>query len=244
MSENREPLKDYLVEDKILIYSKAMFYFFLSGLVCVGSYLIWANPEINYNRKIQLEINEQVGAELKLAELQKWKYDEFSDVDTKEEKYPIVVLRTGFKVLKVENEHALVGWNYEVANTSRSKKYDATVTFNLEDEDGFQIASGTGSEPIQPKSFGIISGIMKVSLTDMKRLNKSGWRIGLEPAWVLEEEGSEGSRYDRLKEIVVDSGPIWLIEYLETHSEAIIVLSPKWRSIKDAIDAAKKKKDA
>ncbi len=224
---------NHLISD----FSKSILFICISVFFLTISYLIYINPEYNFyeNKKLQYEKTLQEAAtRQKINEetekQKKWSYDSFSDVGVNDEKYPIVVLRTGYKLIKIGDEKSLVGWKYEVINTSSKNKYITSIDFELEDADGFVIASGSGSSPVQEKSYGVVQGTIKVHNSDLKRLSSSGWSISLSPSWQSKEKKVKGKRYDRLKKIIKDAAPSWVEE--SANSEFLAIISPKWKEIR------------
>ena len=193
-------------------------------------YLAYTNPDLNFQKRILLEQQESQAS----AKLMEWRYDELSDVGVEDEKYPIVVLRTGFKLLKIEEKHAIVGWIYEAINTSPSSQYLTEVDFKLTDIDEFELEGGNSEQTIEAHSSGIIKGQIKISKSDIPRLSQSTWTVRLTPSWQTKEKNTTGKRYDRLKAIIIDNEPYWIKETLEKNK--ILTYFPKWQIIQEAIN--------
>ncbi|MBY6034365.1 hypothetical protein [Marinobacter daepoensis] len=210
-------------------FTKGLFFLALTVTLSSAAYLLLTNPELNrplYQDNAELEKQE---AEKQDAEPKKWSYTSLSDVAVASEKYPIVVLRTGFKVIRVGPQKSLVGWKYEIVNTSPSTKYVPEVEFELQDEDGFYIASGRSDSIAQPESYGVITGTIEIDNIDLGRLSQSSWVIQLSSNWEVNEAGTAGKRYDRLKALAQSQLPAWARE--EAEDEFLGVFSDKWKAI-------------
>jgi len=207
-------------------------------LLAIG-YLAYTNPNTNYELH-QSNVNSQIlqdalnksTLDAANAQLKEWKYDYSSDVGISDDKYPIVVLRSGFKVLKLKSDSALVGWNYEIANTSPSSRYEVTVGYSLTDRDDFKIGTSTGTGIIQPKGYEKITGTINIGVEDLERLNSSTWTIVLNPSWSFNEKKTTGIRYERLEKFFKDIAPLWtyfkkdeLIKHAKTYEDK------KWQAV-------------
>ncbi len=236
--------------EEIFILAKVILTVTMAFLVLVAGYLLYTNPRFNEElRKANeaLDQLEQERASLQIQSvnelLKQWKYDYSGDVATKEEKYPMVVLRTGFKVLRFDNEEAaLVGWAYELVNTSPKQGYTANVEYSLTDFEGFEIATGNGKTIVQPEDYGFVRGIITVNNKDLPRLYSSTWTLSLSPPWTIYEDKTKGDRYSRLESVIkklsTDMLPVafmfsrlsWMSEEVEI-KRAMAKHDPKWAAI-------------
>src|SRR5208337_3757230 len=78
----------------------------------------------------------------------RWVYYELS---AKENNYPFVTLRQGYKAIKLVEGKVLMGWQYELLNTSLTTNYNVTVNFDLEDIDEFIVNESSSSENVPPQ---------------------------------------------------------------------------------------------
>jgi hypothetical protein len=88
----------------------------------------------NKNRKPSPISAKPTAIKFNIDESWNWHY---SEINAKESHYPVVVLRDGYKAIKIVADKVLMGWNYELLNTSSTVPYMITVKYNLEDGDGF-----------------------------------------------------------------------------------------------------------
>jgi len=194
---------------------------------------LYINSTFNLEGK-QNRINEVARSNAALAE---WNYDEFSDVDTKDEKYPIVVLRTGYKIIRFGHESSLIGWVYEIMNTSPESFYEATVTFKILDQDRFLIEEGEGKTGIRPGSYGTVQDTISVANDDLSRITNSSWTIQLSPDWMSMEKETKGKRYDRLCKIIREKTPSANLPFwaYTTIQGPLSVYSEKWKAIQSCL---------
>lgn len=210
-------------------FTKGLFFLALAVTFSTLAYLLLTNPEFNrplHQEQAELERKE---AEQQDAEPKKWSYSSLTDVAVTSEKYPLVVLRTGFKVIRIGSQKSLVGWKYEIVNTSPSTKYTPEVEFVLQDEDGFDIAIGRSDSIVQPETYGVITGTIEIDNIDLDRLSQSSWTIQLDSNWQVKESGTTGERYERLKALAQSQLPAWARE--EAKNEYLGIFSDKWKSI-------------
>lgn len=224
--------------DGVLIVFKTLFIIILTAFILLLGYLAYTNPMLNHkiklsetNQNINKEVLDGLETELKYQEYKQWRYDYFSDVAANEDKYPIVVLRTGYKALKIKDESALIGWIYEIVNTSPNTRYDVTVNFKLTDKDDFEIGSSTEMSFIQAGSYKKITDTIYIDHEDLSRLSGSSWTISLTPSWDFNESDTSGSRYERLKKIINDVRPSWFYSERETIKSLAEFGSDKWLAI-------------
>jgi hypothetical protein len=209
-------------------FTKGLFFLALTVTFSSVAYLLLTNPE--FNRPLHQEqaaLDEE--AEQQDAEPKKWSYSSLSDVAVTSEKYPLVVLRTGFKVIRIGPQKSLVGWKYEIVNTSPSTKYAPEVEFILQDEDGFDIAFGRSDSIVQPTSYGVITGTIEIDNIDLDRMSQSSWTVQLSSNWEVKESGTTGKRYDRLKALAQSQLPAWARE--DAKNEYLGLFSDKWKAI-------------
>ena len=206
--------------ESLLILAKVLLTIILSIFILGIGYMAYMNPNINHLIYLsELESQEfeerlkNVQLDIENEKLKEWNYDFYSSIDTKEDKYPIVSLRTGFKVLKIQPEGALVGWSYEVINTSPSTTYTVKIDYKLTDTDDFVIGSSIGEGIVVAEGYRKITGIINIENDDLSRLIGSSWTVLLSPIWMATESKTEGNRYERLEKIVKDTKPLpfWLL---------------------------------
>ena len=103
---------------------------------------------------------------------------------------PFIITSDGYKLVETYNEpefkdsngnvrrHAYVavtwGWSFTVTNVS-DKNYSISVTYKLQDADGFELADGYGQEWIAPGTSVTLKGTGKMKYSDVKRLSGSTW---------------------------------------------------------------------
>ncbi len=228
----------------IFILAKIILTVTMVFLVLIAGHLLYTNPRFNEElRKTNesLEQSEQERASLQIQSvnegLKQWKYDYYAEVATKEEKYPIVVLRTGFKVLRFDKDTALVGWAYELVNTSPNSGYFANVGYSLTDFEEFEIATGNGATTVQPEDYGIARGTITVNNKDLPRLYSSTWKISLSPDWTIYEAKTKGDRYSRLEPFLKKLPIVWMNEEVEIDRARVFAMfSPKWAAIGRALE--------
>lgn len=226
----------------IFILAKILLTIILAFFVLMTGYLLFTNPRFNeelqktneYQKKLDQE-SETRQVEIRNEKFKQWKYNYFDEVAIKEEKYPIVVLRTGFKVLRFDEDAALVGWAYELVNTSPNQYYTVNVEYSLTDNEDFMIATGNGETIVQPEDYTIVRGTINVNNKDLSRLYNSTWSISLSPVWTIYEDKTKGDRYSRLESIVKKIPISWMSEEVEI-KRAMAIFSPKWAAIGRALE--------
>ena len=132
----------------------------------------------------------------------------YSAIGAKEKNYPIVVLRDGYKAIKVVDEKVLVGWKYELLNTSPNTNYIATIEYRFEDKDGFQVNESSASENVPKEEIRTIQKTTWILYEDYKRITNASWSISLTPKW--NDKKLKGDRYERAGKILKESAPYWL----------------------------------
>lgn len=186
----------------IMFVSIALFFGLLSFSVFLTKPLI-----SNY-------VNEQIAKNQEdhsiLEEKQKWSIQFDSDVDA-DQYYPIVVLRDGYKVLKVTGETAQIGWAYEVVNTTSDSR-SINVTYKILDSDNFVIATGESSDTVGGKKVGKIRGTINIPVEDLARINNRTWSVvpGTYNRQYMVDNGF--NRYKEAAKIIADK-PIALLNY-------------------------------
>ena len=224
--------------EALFIFAKIVFVVALTVVLVALGRVMYLNPrfndEIRKAEDAQKELvrqSEILHIQERNEKLQRWAYEYLSDVGTTEEKYPLVVLRTGYRVLRFDSSGALVGWQYELINTSPKQPYFPTVTFSLEDSEGFELATGTGETILQPESYGVVRGTIPVGGEDIGRLSGSSWKIKIEPAWSVFEAKTSGTRYSRLEAILKKDFPaFWLLEDIATKKQWGVI-DQRWAAI-------------
>jgi len=242
--------------------ARAIFYLSLSIITLATTYLIMTNPKVNFSKQVELRNRElfrkQMTKEendLKDKEAKKWTYSFSSDVGVQDEKYPIVVIRSGFKVIKLTEDTALVGWIYEVINTSKKSAYTVDVSYSLLDFDGFKIGVGNGTGLVAPEDFGIIRGTITIPKSDLSRLQRdpflipaSNWSVGLKPSWQSTEDKVNATRYERLSEIIARGDFLYrnfntMFLFSSTKDDFKAKGTEKWIAIKKGVIKFKAKEE-
>lgn len=221
--------------------SKSILYISISVLFLSVTYLVFTNPSMNYALEVEVaqkELLEQQKEVEKANEqnkkLKQWNMFLTSDVAVDDERYPLVVMRSGYKVLKIGSETALVGWKMDLANTSKQFGYMPTIEFSLTDEDRFILESSTESGRILKESFGSIQGTMTIPVSDLERLSGVTWTIRIDN-WIQNEKNLKGKRLERLETLLKDGDkrPNWIDEAFDENPYLIVV--PKWGAVEKAI---------
>jgi hypothetical protein len=142
-----------------------------------------------------------------------WRWN-YSGISIKDNNYPIVALRNGYKAITLSGDKILMGWKYELLNTSNITSYTVTVNYLLEDSDGFVINESSSSENVRPKEISIVKQTTLVPYEDYKRIKNCSWYIKLTQPWINEK--LSGTPFERAGSILKDNAPYWLTTYL-TH---------------------------
>jgi NADH:ubiquinone oxidoreductase subunit 3 (subunit A) len=75
----------------------------------------------------------------------KWNFLYLDDIDVKNDRYPVIYLRSGYKPILEKKDIVTVGWKYELINTA-DKRFNMTVIMKFVDRDGFVIATSTAND--------------------------------------------------------------------------------------------------
>lgn len=222
--------------EKILLASKSIMILSVAGTISAFSYLVFTNPEYNFILSEKIRVEAEVNKLQRTEELQQWKFFQWSDVNASSEAYPLVVLRSGFKVIKVVNDEALVGWRMDVLNTSEKNPYKVEINYSITDEDSFVVTTSTESDWVKPEEFGTIKSTMKVNIANLDRLKSDTWYISA-PDWQDKEKNIKTERYERMSKIIVDDNkrPYWIDETIKENDSFLLTLSNKWKTINNAI---------
>jgi hypothetical protein len=143
-----------------------------------------------------------------------WKWN-YSEIGTKENNYPIVVLKDGYKAIKLVDQKVLVGWKYELLNTSPSTNYTVSIEYKFNDKDDFLIKESSGSENVPKQQIRTIMNTTWISYEDFKRISGSSWSVSLTPGWG--DKKLKGNRFERAGNILKDKAPYWFkgrLQYL------------------------------
>jgi hypothetical protein len=231
------------MHEKFLIISKSLLLLSISVLISVFCYLLFFNPELNFVLSEKIARKAEAIKTEETEKLQQWKWFLWSDVNVSNENYPLVVLRSGFKVIKVLNDEALVGWKMDILNTSKMYSYEVEVDYSITDEDRFFIITSTERDWIKPNSFGTIKGTITVNAANLHLLKDYTWTISA-PDWKTYEKDVKTKRYERLSELIVDKKkrPYWIDETIKDKELYLLDASDKWKIINDALSNAKDKK--
>lgn len=169
-------------------------------------------------------------------------YDEHSMIAASDKRYPLFVIRSGHQVIQQSPEHVLVGWSYDVVNTS-ARTYSATVDYALKDVFGHTIGSSTSTERVTGGSIQTLYGEISLSHQDAARLpmvpersqglyTHSNWMISLDPDWAIEpQQGTTTS--ERAIKILSENPPTWL---MFRPANDPIKLSKKWAPLFEILE--------
>jgi len=165
-----------------------------------------------------------------------WVYS-YSDIDV-DECYPIVALRSGYKIIREHNSELLLGWKYELVNTI-SEPINVTVNYKILDFDGFEVCEVSESKFIQSKSIDTIQDTFTVPSIEKDRLQKVSWTISPGTYNYSNLEKYNHNRYLKCAEIISTEledfrGPFWIRNYLQyvysqSESSSIKDTSGKYR---------------
>ena len=86
---------------------------------------------------------DETSKELFVTPHKEW-FHSYSDIAASDKYYPIVHLRSGHKIIKRFGDELLVGWQYELINTSK-KNYLVEITYQILDSDGFLVSESKSS---------------------------------------------------------------------------------------------------
>jgi hypothetical protein len=181
----------------------------ISALIVVVIFILLVNPKYNVLLKSRQVIKEDT-FDIPQPE---WRYDYWSNISASDN-YPIVHLRSGYKVIKEKGDRLLVGWKYELVNAS-SKDRDITIYFKITDSDGFVIGRGSESKLVQKKSYDVFQGTLYVEKDDANRIKGSSWSISIVPKTDLKVKKSTISRFDLAGQVLKEKGPWWLKRYIK-----------------------------
>lgn len=177
-------------------------------------YFLTKNEGVPNSTGDKKSISEKINAsvtDFKIKDAWNWNYDQ---IDIEENNYPMVVLRDGYKAIKVDGKKVLMGWQYEVLNTSPSKGYNVTVDYRFEDKDGFVICESSGSEIIAKKEYDTVKNTVLVSYSDYNRILRRSWSVQVSPDW--SEEKLKGTPLERAGELLKQDSPYWLEDKLKS----------------------------
>ncbi len=166
MNNNQKGLAETL-----LIITKALLFVSITVIIVAFAYLSLTNRDINKPLDRRLAEQEQFELAQKIDQFSEWKYDHFSDVAADSGQYPIVVLRSGYKIIKLGADKSLIGWKFDLVNTSPQTAYKAEVDYRLLDVDNFEIVNSSGDTWAYPESHATIYGTMYICNSDLERLS-------------------------------------------------------------------------
>ncbi|WP_286237952.1 hypothetical protein [Neptuniibacter halophilus] len=199
--------------ESIMRLSLALLFLTLAAVIGGLGYLTATDPQFNHIIRSDLDLKQQQHDRVSLELTKKWKWLAYNDVAVSDERYPMVLMRSGYKVLKVKDGKALVGWQYEVMNTSPKTNYVATISLDLTDRDGFKIAGSSKSGKVLKGSFSQIKDTIEIDSDDIDRLSNTDWTISLSGDWKASEKNTPKTRYERFVELVLNNeAPWWIYE--------------------------------
>lgn len=230
------------MEDRTVTVTKSFFFISVSILFLVAAYLAFNSPSLNFKLAEKIATKEDAIKSIKLEninernnKLKEWKWFYSTDVAVDNEKYPIVILRSGYKVLSISEKLSLVGWKMDIANTSPKSRYYPSIEYSITDTDGFEIGSSSEKGNVLAQSFGSIQGTLNIANSDLERLSLEDWTISI-GNWSTDEKNTKEKRYDRLKKMIKDENkrPFWINSAIE-ENKYIGMFSEKWKQIKSII---------
>ena len=118
------------------------------------------------------------------------------------------MLRDGYKAIKMINENVLVGWKYELLNTSPNTDYTVNIYYKFEDKDGFQIKESSASENVPTEEIRTIQNTILIPYEEYKLISKASWSVALTNRW--NDKKLKGDRFDRAGKILKENAPYWL----------------------------------
>lgn len=157
----------------------------------------------------------------------KWHYDYSSGINTSSESYPIVFIRSGYKIIKYNSSTATYGVKYDLVNLLKNR-ITVDVSFILEDIDGFTIAEKTIQDFAYERDFCTIKGTISVPTHEANRVSNLSWRITYKPQQKL-AKGKK--RLEELSAVTKDNLPWDIQSYLTYLTENKYYISEKWKSI-------------
>lgn len=222
----------------LLLLSATLLLLTVSIVIGFWGYLNATDPKTNHFVKAQNDANQKEIDSLDLLLQRQWKWFPYSDVAVSKESYPMVVMRSGYKILKIKDGKALVGWQYEVMNTSPANDYVATVQLDITDGDGFKVQGSKKIEKVRRNSYSAIRSTVEIDSDDIERLDSTDWSISLSPNWEIKEKQTKRKRYERFAALVVsEAAPWWVYEtYGASKSPPFSAsLDEKWKIVIQAL---------
>jgi len=185
--------------NKTFFFALSALSIFLSALCIVIIFLLLTNPKINLllKEKLKKPLNTE------------WNYDYECKIDTDAD-YPLVHLRSGFKVIKKIGDKLLVGWKYEVINVSKDS-FLVTIDYKVNDYEGFTVGEGKGKEYIKGGKIETVIDTFRVPFEDLERLDTSNWTV----IFSHEYKKKKINRFKEAGKILKDNSPFWLQRYLK-----------------------------
>lgn len=223
--------------DRFFVFSKGLLVLTTAAFIALCGYLAFTHPTMNYRESSRIALEADLAADAELADIQEWRHHSWADIDVQDDAYPIVALRDSFKVLRLDSDTALVGWRYELFNTSPKTTYTAQVEYTLQDTDGFSISTDSASKMLRPGRYHEVSGTMSISRVDVRRLGGTNWQIGLSPDWRSSEANTQGTKYERLAELLNtgERAPAWIYQEIEARAASRFdFVGGKWNQIASA----------
>lgn len=225
----------------ILRLSVSILILVVASVIAAASYIALSHPSVNHLVKEGEKEQERLFTQHAYQKHQDWTFDEYSDVRVSEDsKYPLVVLRTGFKAIKKDEGTGTItiGWAYDIANVSASD-YTASVTYILQDFDQFDIASSEASAYAKGNSVTTVRGVITLSDNDLLRVGSTSWGISLSPQW--KDYRSDRARYQLLTELIASGGaPWWVLKKANNDELAVLANnSAKWSAIAEGVELLK-----
>lgn len=139
----------------------------------------------------------------------KWKH-EYNDTINGPDNYPLVYLRSGYKVVSEKKDKLLIGWEYEFVNTSGTDR-DVSVVYGFKDKDNFVIDENENELKLSKRlSYDNIRATFWIDKNDYERIDSSFWKIKMSPG-TLTSKGSH--RFDIAGAILAKESPYWVSRY-------------------------------
>jgi hypothetical protein len=175
------------------------------------AYYFWSKdkPQNSSNKS---SIEKKPSTERKHEIKNEWVWN-YSEIAAKEDNYPMVALRDGYKAIKLTDNKVLVGWKYEILNTSPETIYKATINYKFNDRDGFHIIESSASENIWSEESGTIQNTIWIPYEDYERISGASWEVVLTPNW--NDKKLKGNSFERAGKILKEKAPYWLTTRLQ-----------------------------
>jgi len=211
----------------------------LSIFVLIGAYVLVKYLHLfEFNTSNKVNLTSFVKRDLIPNFLDTWTWDYDGIIGSKKD-YPLVHLRSGFKLIKSDSTNVKIGWKYEVLNTV-DKDFNVTVTYELQDEDDFMVGNSKSTTHLDAKGFKTIKGTIVISRDEVNRIRKGSGSISHEPNYKALKTIDPDERFKRASNILNENRPFWLTSYLEYGIENLYFdLWGKWKPTAEVLGIKK-----